>query len=298
MADEEVVTVESVLNEQYGVSESMFANEVVEEAPAEDTEGVEGEAEEEVNEDVVEDEDLDNEDVDEDDDEEGEDSEADSEDNTEEADTDESVTQLEEVNSNLKRAMQSEREKRKQATEEVANLEAKLEAVKGSSDQYSKLVEQIKELGLEDVLEVQEEQALDPRIKQMLEEQEAAALQTQQAEAVETFKATMQSEVHSNVGNYVNIDTNDDKQGAILAQMIVSDVIQGSEVEDAVAKNLKLLDAMLAPAKRKPKVVPTKKVRSATKTTKDVSSRRKAKAVQEGDMSSVFADIGARLAGE
>jgi len=292
MADEEVVTVESVLNEQYGVSDSMFADEVIEEAPAEDTEGVEGEAEEEVNEDVVEDEDLDNEDVDEDDD------ETDSEDNAEDADTDESVAQLEEVNSNLKRAMQSEREKRKQATEKVSNLEAQLEVVKGSSDQYSKLVEQIKELGLEDVLEVQEEQALDPRIKQMLEEQEAATLQTQQAEAVETFKATMQSEVHSNVGNYANIDTNDDKQGAVLAQMIVSDVIQGSEVEDAVAKNLKLLDAMLAPAKRKPKVVPTKKVRSATKTTKDVSGRRKAKAVQEGDMSSVFADIGARLAGE
>jgi len=293
MADEEVKTVEGVLNEQYEVGQSMFADEVVGEAPVED-EAVEDVAEEEeATDDVIEEEDDDSYD------EEGEDEEANSEDDEPEDDTESSVAQLEEVNSNLKRAVQSERQKRKQAAENVANLEAQIDLLKGQGgDKYTKLVEQIKELGLEDVLEVQEEPALDPRVQKMLEAQEAARQQEQQQQALEEFTTTMQSEVQNSVANYKNIDTNNEVQGSALAQMIVADVIQGMEVADATEKNLKVLDAMLAPSKAQPRVVPKKKVRSATKSTKDVSSRRKAKQIQDGDMSSVFADIGKRLAGE
>jgi len=294
MSDETPTTVEAVLSEQYGVEgSSLFSDEPVAE-----------EAVEEAVEDVVEDEEAVEEDEVEDEFEEGDndlEEDEDLEEEEAEEEEDSSNSQLEEVAANLKKAMQSERSKRKAATEKVAELEGQLELLKANKtdSNYDALIDQIKELGLEDVLDIKEEAKLDPRVQEYLDAQEQAKAQEAQAEQLKEFQENMRTDVKAKVGQYKNIDTSSPEQGQVLASLIVASVVQGAELDDAVDSSLKSFNAILgAGNKRQPKVKPRQKVKSATKTTQGANVRKQQKQAQNGDFRAMFDKIGKDLAHE
>ncbi|NOR56983.1 MAG: hypothetical protein GQ474_00490 [Sulfurimonas sp.] len=213
-----------------------------------------------------------------------------------------SDSQLEEVNSNLKKAMHSERTKRKEASERVTQLEQEMALLKGSSsgDDYDALVAQIKELGLDDLVDIKEKQQLDPRVQQMLNAQEQQR-QAQEQEATRTeFMSNMQTDVGAKVGGYKNIDANDNAQGEALANMIIAGVVQGGELEDVVDSSLKTLDSLLGTTlkKRQPAVQPKRKVKAATKTTASAKQRVSKQKQKAGNFDDIFNRIADGFVGD
>jgi len=208
-----------------------------------------------------------------------EDTETEANEDTQEADDDveedEEVdtTDYQEVSENLKKAMQSEREKRKDATRQLNDAKTQQQFSDNRADlaeeRLSKVVEQIRELGLEETITVPEEQKLDPRVEALLQQQQSQA----QAQQQQQFLGEMQQAVSSKVGDYSNIDTKVEAQGSILARMILADVGTGRHdsvdaAADAALKELNtLLDTTVSTYKKKrqPAVKPKRKVRSATK---------------------------------
>jgi hypothetical protein len=210
----------------------------------------------------------------------------------EEATEEEDESPLKEVNDNLKKAVTAERTKRKEATDRASQLEQEIALLKGSSsgDDYTALVAQIKELGLEDVLDVKEKQSLDPRVQKMLDAQEQQRQQSEQTANRDTFNTNMQADVKAKVGSFKNIDAKDNSQGEALANMIIAGVVQGGELEDVVDSSLKMLDALLGAnlKKRQPAVTPKRKVKAATKTTASAKQRQTKTKQNAGNFDDVF----------
>jgi len=207
------------------------------------------------------------------------------------------VVKFKELNDNLNKALKSERGKRKGLSTELKELQAQLKDNQGSGfeDSYNKLVEQITELDLQDVLKVDKPKEQDPQIKKLLKMQEEQEQQTR----VQTFYNDMREEVSNVIQEYPNIDVKSQEQGAIISQMIVASVSSGgSDLEEATANALSALDGLLSSTKestkkaRKPEVKPRKKQRSATASRRKTSSSKRA---SQGDFGGVFSDLAGSL---
>jgi len=197
---------------------------------------------------------------------------------------------------NLERALQSERERRKEATQKYNQALSELQAAKAAAEsekaRLAEIMEQIKENDLEDVIEI-DEPKVDPRIEQLLREREQ-----------QMFVAQMQSEVAKRVGDYKNIDVKSDKQGNILARMIMSNVNLGQSIDEATESALSELNEFLgntvssAKKTREAPVKPKRKIKTAVKPKKG-SPRSEAlkKAMKTGDTTPLFEDVASKLFG-
>jgi len=272
---------------------SIFADELAE------SEDVTEEVVEEVADEEVEEEDAVETEEDSDYEEEESDEEAEEEGTTD--DVDEQVATLEVEKANLNKALHSEREKRKLATTRVQELEQQIQTESSNSykEQLDKVLEQIKELDLEDVIKVEKPQSLDPRIQALLKQQEAVEANTVRMQRV----GEMQTEVAAKLPLFKNIDPTSSQQGEILGRMIMASVAEGSDMEEAVQASLETLSTMLgtttkvAKKARTPVVKPrVKPVKASTHAKKRTSPMKKS--IADGDFKGLFAQMGKDMAGE
>ena len=222
------------------------------------------------------------------------------EDDEEEEEKDEEDDPFKAVNDNLKKAVQAERTKRKEAAAKVSELE-KLLAIASqgtpAEKQLKTLKERIKEHELEDVFEIEDVVERDPEVQALLDEK----AKQMEAEKLTKTVQEMQTEVSARVAEFPEIDTTSEVQGNILGQLIMTAVQVGNkDIESAVEESLTALNTLLESKvesfkkTRQPVVKPRKKNKTVMKA-KTPSSKSK---FDKGDTDGFFRDIGARLSGE
>lgn len=213
----------------------------------------------------------------------------------------EGITQtLQNEKTNLNKALHSEREKRKEQTVQIQQLELNLQTANDSQykEQLESVIEQLKKHALEDVIKIDKPKALDPRITKLLAEQE----QNTQAQSAANTVNEMQGEVQAQLASFPKLDATSNEQGTILAQMILAAVNNGADMSEAVSSSMTTLSSLLdnttkvAKKNRKPAVVPkTKPAKSATQTKRRTSPEKKA--IAEGDFKGLFERMGKEMSG-
>ena len=135
-------------------------------------------------------------------------------------------------------ALHAERAKRQESQKEnvtligkVADHEAQMKAIK----------EQLKELDLEDVIKIESAPELSPEAQVALAEKQS---NDQKAEMDKAF-TDIRSTVGDRKAEYKNLNFEDNEQGTALMGMIVSSMIFGNEMEDAVKTSMDSLNAVV-----------------------------------------------------
>lgn len=231
------------------------------------------------------------------DEDEGEEADESNEDDDE--DEDEESDKYLEIANNLKTALHKEREKRKQLAEEAEVQQGQLMVVNDYAEkahaQLEAIKKQLEELDLLDVVEVK----MPDIDKDKVEELQKKAQEQAQKAAEETI-GEIQTLTAEKVTEYKHINPESDAQGVLLGQAIIGAINAGSSVEDAVTNSLNALNSILEVYSKRGQVA--KKAAPKRKAVK-VKSNGAAKAKQRqaaldtGDFSSLFQDIGRELAG-
>jgi hypothetical protein len=202
------------------------------------------------------------------------------------------------VAENLKKALHAERAKRKEAAENAQRLNAQLQALNAESGNYKSayesVVASIKEYGLENVVQLPKMEEVSPEV---LEARKFKQQQESQ-ENVKKFYDFVRTEATSIAPDYSEVNLSNPEHGAALTQIITAAAVNGVDREVAVAEGMKILNTIIATAKkealksRQPAVTPKAKPKSRTKqsstSSKDLSS--------PDGISKMFADMGKRFA--
>lgn len=203
------------------------------------------------------------------------------------------------VAENLKKALHAERAKRKEAAENMARLQQQIQNMSAESGQYKQaydaVLASIKEYGLEDVVKVPKVEELSPEVLEARQIKQQKEVQ----ENIKKFYDDVRVEATSLAPDYSNVNLSNAEHGTALTQIITAAVVNGMDKEAAVAEGLKVLDSIIATAKkealqsRQPAVKPKSKPKARTKqpsvSTRDVSSA-------EG-IDKLFASMGKKFAG-
>lgn len=204
-----------------------------------------------------------------------------------------------EVAENLKKALHAERAKRKEAAENVAKLNQQIQTMNQENSSYKEAYEtviaSIKEYGLEDVIKLPAKAEINPEVL------EARKIKQQQEtqENVKKFYDFVRNEATSVAPEYTNVNLSNPEHGTALTQIITAAVVNGVDRETAVAEGMKVLNSIIATAKkealksRQPAVTPTAKPKARTKQSASASVD---KTSPEG-INKLFASMGKRMAG-
>ena len=221
------------------------------------------------------------------------------EEETEEDDEEDKEEESNPVAENLKKALHAERTKRKEATEAYANLQAHAQATLDQGNQYKQaydsVIASLKENGLEDLVELPQVESPSPEV---LEARQMKQAQEQQAQ-VQKFYEFVRTEATSVSPEYTNVDLSNEEHGVALTQIITAAVVSGVSQEQAVADGMKVLNSLIANAKkealknRQPAVKPKSKPKARTK---QASSSSRSEMIKKGDFDSLFASMGKQMA--
>lgn len=203
------------------------------------------------------------------------------------------------VAENLKKALHAERAKRKEATDLAQKTQESMEAVLNEGNQYKQAYEAViaslKENDLEGVVEVP---SVDTPSQEVLEARKMKQEQ-ESNENIKKFYDFVKTEATSLAPDYNEIDLSNGEHGTALTQIITAAVVNGVEKDAAVAESMKVLNTIIANAKkealknRQPAVKPKPKPKARTK--KSAPSSRKEMA-RKGDVDGFFRDLGKQLA--
>jgi len=204
-----------------------------------------------------------------------------------------------EVAENLKKALHAERAKRKEQSENVANLQKQLQALNAESGSYKEAYEtgiaSIKEYGLQDVVKIPAKAEINPEILEARKIKQQAETQ----ENVKKFYDFVRNEATSVSPEYSNVNLSNPEHGTALTQIITAAVVNGVDRETAVMEGMKVLNSIIATAKkealkaRQPAVTPKAKPKARTKQS---SSSSVDKTSPDG-MAKLFASMGKQMAG-
>mgnify|MGYP000412551297 CR=1 FL=1 len=219
---------------------------------------------------------------------------------SEEESEEESETNFEEVATNLKKAVHAERTKRKEATELATQYAEQVTLAQNdataANEAYLKLVEVIKDNGLEDLVEVPK---IEPVSQEVLEARQMKAEKEQQA-VLDKFYTDAKLEAESLAPEFKNVDLNDAEQGAYLTELITMNGYK-MPTGEAVKAAMETMDKLIATVTEKQKKArqPAVKVKTKQKArTRKASPSSTQQKVKDGDFRGVFDAIGKRMSGE
>lgn len=227
----------------------------------------------------------------------GEESEEDSDEPEEESDEEDEPDDedLSRINENLNKALHAEREKRKRIAElaqEADNKVAMAEAkATGIEEAFAKLADQIKDLDMQDIIDIPEVAELST--EDVKKRQEDVAKHNQQM--IDNFYTEAREEASSLVADFKNIDSSNQEQGEILHYLVTALALAGNDTPTAVKLAMERLDKVIgatterARKTRQPVAKPKSKPKARVKKTGNQSKPK--------DINSVFDDIAKRMAG-
>lgn len=193
-------------------------------------------------------------------------------------------------------ALHAERAKRQDAQKEQATLKTKVDNYEA---QMKAIKDQLKELDLEDVIEIKSAPELSPEATEALAEKQA---NDQKAETEKVF-TSIQTEVGDRKAEYKNINYESTEQGEALMGMIVSSMFFGNEMENAVKSSMDQLNALMKnsfEAGKKVRAAPVKvKAKPTTRSrrvAKDSRADAMGKAIKTGNFDDVLSSFASDLA--
>lgn len=172
------------------------------------------------------------------------------------------------ISSNLTKALQIERDRRKELAEtnqsmmnQVQNATTEAEGYKAA---YEALIESAKEVGVDEYLEINEVKGLSE------EDKKAQAAQQEEAnqKAINSFYAEVRDEATSRAPEFTNIDLEDASHQETLTKLVTYEGMRVASVEEAVENAMKTMNTLMGATvvkKRQPTVAVKKKIRSTGK---------------------------------
>lgn len=187
-------------------------------------------------------------------------------------------------------ALHKERARRKEAQEQLQDINNDLEEAKASVGEYeealAKVKKQLKDLDLLDVVKLEEPTAKDPKLIELERQQKEAEIQQNAANLV----TEMREEASQYLEEYQQIDASDAAQAEIVVGLAIANKAFGMEQEDAVVRAMDLLNKSLA-SKQKEGMKLVRPVQRARKpSVRKRSPARKAQA-SPGNVSGFFKEM-------
>lgn len=269
------------MDEQLSPAPSPFdGDDFIEEVEEEEVE--EEEVEEELSDDELE-ESPDDSDEDEPEDEDDSEDENEPEDDGEE--------EVEEVQTVPHAALHKERERRKEVQSHLQEANTYLQELSKSvvdyEQQLSGIKKQLKELDLEDIVDVKEPTGTT---KELLDQRAAKEAQRQEQIALNTVMELKQ-EAALHLDEFPMIDGNDPEQAELVLGFAYAASMMGGDKEEAVMKAMGILNKHLAGAKKsaiRGNPAPRRKTASSKVASKPKTNNRVQQAIKSGNVKNVF----------
>jgi len=182
-------------------------------------------------------------------------------------------------------ALHKERERRKETQIELHEQQAQLVEANNSIDSYRKSLAdiklQLKELGLDDEIDVKEPREVSEEVLEVRREKEA----TRQQEQVTTLVTDLREEAALHLEEFPQIDGSDSEQAELILGFAMASTMLGAEKEDAILKAMGILNKHLGNAKKSARRAPPR--RQAASATRKASSTTRT-AITKGNVQGIF----------
>jgi len=185
-------------------------------------------------------------------------------------------------------ALHKERERRKEVQAELVEQQQMLEEANSTVKEYKDALEdikaQLKELDLEDVVNIRAPKEVPEEVLELRQQQAAERQQQQVVELVNDLR----SEAVQHIEEFPQIDGNDPEQAELILGFAMASTMLGADKEDAILKAMGILNKHLASAKKAAKRPVARKVTKPARAAKRRKASSTSRAIKKGDVRSVF----------
>jgi len=185
-------------------------------------------------------------------------------------------------------ALHKERERRKAMQIDLNEQQTIAQEANDSVEKYrstlSDVKRQLKELGLDDTIEIDEPESVSPEVLEMRREKTAI----KQQEQVTTLVTDLREEAAAHLSEFPQIDGADSEQAELILGFAMASTMLGADKEDSVLKAMTILNKHLGSAKKAVRRKPAP-ARRAAPTGRSGNKRTQTRsAIKKGDVRGVF----------
>jgi len=186
-------------------------------------------------------------------------------------------------------ALHKERERRKAMQIELNEQQTLVQEANDSVDKYrtaiSDIKRQLKDMGLDDTIEIDEPESVSPEVLEMRREKAAAKQQQQVTELV----SDLREEASSHLAEFPQIDGSDSEQAELVLGFAMANTMLGADKEESVLKAMTILNKHLGSAKKavRRKPAPARRTAPTGRSGNNRSAQTK-RSIKKGDVRGVF----------